>query len=283
MVKYENDELEQDCEEGQEAASLLEDNGDISPRDVPQKRESSSDDESTSRTRRQQIGLSLLAVGLAIFLLGFSLGRYFSPQSSSLANVNLPSLNDVPPPSADLASQSKNQDNHDHDAVVSENADSAGTSELTDETSAEENPSKSADTTEAKDDSSSPKDNQGKQDNGAVVSESADSTGANELKDETSAEEIPLKSTDTTEAKDSSSPKEENTSKTAGEAPETELMTSPNKVSIMSESSSPTAIDESLFVPHVPFGHDLHYHRVCALVHSSILCMIMRFPFPVLE
>jgi hypothetical protein len=39
-VEYENDELEQDCEEGLELASLLGDNGDISQGDVPQKRES---------------------------------------------------------------------------------------------------------------------------------------------------------------------------------------------------------------------------------------------------
>jgi hypothetical protein len=116
---------------------------------------------------------------------------------------------------------------------------------------------------------------------GEVVSESTDS-----------AKDNSTKSADTTEAVDSSSREEKNASNSTEEASETEHMASPQQESITSDSSSPTAlsghanattIDESLFVPHVPFGHDLNYRRVCALVHSSILCMIMRFPFPVLE
>jgi hypothetical protein len=231
MVEYENDELEQDCEEGQELASLLGGNGDISQGDVPQKRESSSDDDSTGKTSRRQIILGLLTAGLLLFGGGVGVGQYFSPQSSTLASVNSPSLNDVPP-STDLASHSNNQGNQDHGAVVSGSTDLVGTNELTDTTSAEDNPPKPVDTTEAVD--------------------------------------------------SSSSPKEKNASNPTGEASEnTEHRTSPQQESITSDSSS--AIDESLFVPHAPFGHNLNYRRVCARVHSSILCMIMRFPFAVLE
>jgi hypothetical protein len=44
----------------------------------------------------------------------------------------------------------------------------------------------------------------------------------------------------------------------------------------------PLLDDDSLFVPHLPFGEDLlQYRRICAPVHSSILCLTLRFPFAV--
>jgi len=40
--------------------------------------------------------------------------------------------------------------------------------------------------------------------------------------------------------------------------------------------------DDPSFLPHLPFGENqLHYRRVCAPVHSSILCMTLRFPIEV--
>ena len=39
--------------------------------------------------------------------------------------------------------------------------------------------------------------------------------------------------------------------------------------------------DDPSFLPHLPFPDDLHYRRVCTPVHSSILCLTLRFPFPV--
>jgi hypothetical protein len=48
-----------------------------------------------------------------------------------------------------------------------------------------------------------------------------------------------------------------------------------------SASTTPTTtFNESMFVPHI-YLNDMHYRRVCANVHRSILCMVMRFPFPV--
>ena len=56
---------------------------------------------------------------------------------------------------------------------------------------------------------------------------------------------------------------------------------SPTTTTTTEETPNPEDIDESLFNLHLPFEGDLHYRRICATVHSSLLCMTQRFPFEV--
>lgn len=75
-------------------------------------------------------------------------------------------------------------------------------------------------------------------------------------------------------------------SNTTTPAPTTKITTTsePSKAPPSPPNDATSMLDinnENLYNIHIPFDGDLHYRRVCAPVHSSLLCMTTRFPFEV--